>query len=83
MELKKEIHGVVFEIIQDPAPHHFAEENDPMMIYRMMINDELVCATDEGCELEEMKEVCEEAIQFFQNTLKFLKKKKQIGDRCT
>lgn len=77
------VHGINFELVEDCAPHQFSSPKDPMMIYRIMIDDELVCATDEGTDLKEMVQVCDSAIEFFKQTKKFLKKKKQIGDRCT
>jgi hypothetical protein len=81
--MEKAVKGVVFELIKDPAPHQFSGPNDPMMIYRLMINDELVCDTDGRQALEDFKEICDGAIEFFGELKKFLKGKKQIGDRCT
>ena len=77
------VHGVSFQLQEDAAPHQFSSPKDPMMIYRIFIADELICATDEGSDLKEMVQICDSAIEFFKQTKKFLKKKKQIGDRCT
>jgi len=81
--MKKEISFVKLELIEDSAPEQFAEASDPMMIYRIKINNELMCGTDEGTSLKEMVKISKEASKFFAQVAKKLEKKKQIGKRCT
>jgi hypothetical protein len=77
------VHNVDLELIEDPAPHQFSEPGDYIMIYKLVAGDELLCSTDEGWTVEQMTEICLKASIWFKDVAKVLKKKKQLGDRCS
>lgn len=78
---KMDKHYFTLEVLEDCAPEQFAEAGSYMMIYKVLMDNEVILSTEDYSP-KELSEIALNASKWFERFSKWIRTKEYDGNRC-